>query len=175
MPKNFYQISVKFRDEIRPRFGLMRAKEFIMKDAYSASTRATRRDGELQEDVRRLHAHLRPLRRAELSRSRRTPASSAAIIPTSSWSRPRPARTRSSTAKPAVRGEHREGHQRHSEDRTPPPAPGGAREVCHAGRGHHRGPEQGALQRRRPIARSRRWSTSPTASRSLSWCAATTN
>ena len=35
MPKNFYQITVKFRDEIRPRFGLMRAKEFIMKDAYS--------------------------------------------------------------------------------------------------------------------------------------------
>lgn len=35
MPINFYQISVKFRDEIRPRFGLMRAKEFIMKDAYS--------------------------------------------------------------------------------------------------------------------------------------------
>jgi prolyl-tRNA synthetase len=35
LPKNFYQISVKFRDEIRPRFGLMRSKEFIMKDAYS--------------------------------------------------------------------------------------------------------------------------------------------
>jgi prolyl-tRNA synthetase len=38
MPKNFYQVSVKFRDEIRPRFGLMRAKEFIMKDAYSFDT-----------------------------------------------------------------------------------------------------------------------------------------
>ncbi|PWU09063.1 MAG: proline--tRNA ligase [Verrucomicrobia bacterium] len=35
MPKNFYQVQIKFRDEIRPRFGLMRAKEFIMKDAYS--------------------------------------------------------------------------------------------------------------------------------------------
>src|SRR5712671_3486910 len=35
MPKMFYQIQTKFRDEIRPRFGLMRAKEFIMKDAYS--------------------------------------------------------------------------------------------------------------------------------------------
>ncbi|MBI5775129.1 MAG: proline--tRNA ligase [Verrucomicrobia bacterium] len=35
LPKNFYQIQMKFRDEIRPRFGLMRAKEFIMKDAYS--------------------------------------------------------------------------------------------------------------------------------------------
>jgi prolyl-tRNA synthetase len=35
LPKNFYQIQTKFRDEIRPRFGLMRAKEFVMKDAYS--------------------------------------------------------------------------------------------------------------------------------------------
>lgn len=35
LPKNFYQIHTKFRDEIRPRFGLMRAREFIMKDAYS--------------------------------------------------------------------------------------------------------------------------------------------
>lgn len=35
MPKTLYQIQTKFRDEIRPRFGLMRAKEFIMKDAYS--------------------------------------------------------------------------------------------------------------------------------------------
>lgn len=35
LPKNFFQIQTKFRDEIRPRFGLMRAKEFVMKDAYS--------------------------------------------------------------------------------------------------------------------------------------------
>jgi len=35
MPINLYQIQTKFRDEIRPRFGLMRAREFIMKDAYS--------------------------------------------------------------------------------------------------------------------------------------------
>ena len=35
LPMNLYQIQSKFRDEIRPRFGLMRAKEFIMKDAYS--------------------------------------------------------------------------------------------------------------------------------------------
>ena len=35
MPVNFYQIQTKFRDELRPRFGLMRAKEFLMKDAYS--------------------------------------------------------------------------------------------------------------------------------------------
>jgi prolyl-tRNA synthetase len=35
LPKNFYQIQTKFRDEIRPRFGVMRAREFTMKDAYS--------------------------------------------------------------------------------------------------------------------------------------------
>ncbi|SFX49113.1 proline--tRNA ligase [Marinospirillum alkaliphilum] len=35
LPGNFYQIQTKFRDEIRPRFGVMRAREFIMKDAYS--------------------------------------------------------------------------------------------------------------------------------------------
>ena len=35
MPLNLYQIQVKFRDEIRPRFGLMRGREFLMKDAYS--------------------------------------------------------------------------------------------------------------------------------------------
>ncbi len=35
LPKNFYQIQTKFRDEIRPRFGLMRGREFVMKDAYS--------------------------------------------------------------------------------------------------------------------------------------------
>ncbi len=35
LPANFYQIQTKFRDEIRPRFGIMRAREFLMKDAYS--------------------------------------------------------------------------------------------------------------------------------------------
>ena len=35
LPKNFYQIATKFRNEIRPRFGLMRAREFVMMDAYS--------------------------------------------------------------------------------------------------------------------------------------------
>ena len=35
LPRNFYQIQTKFRDERRPRFGLMRGREFIMKDAYS--------------------------------------------------------------------------------------------------------------------------------------------
>ena len=38
LPLNFYQIQMKFRDEIRPRFGVMRAREFMMKDAYSFHT-----------------------------------------------------------------------------------------------------------------------------------------
>ena len=38
LPKNLYQINIKFRDERRPRFGLLRSREFIMKDAYSFDT-----------------------------------------------------------------------------------------------------------------------------------------
>ncbi len=38
LPKNFYQIGTKFRNEIRPRYGLMRAREFVMMDAYSFDT-----------------------------------------------------------------------------------------------------------------------------------------
>ncbi|MGI9130253.1 MAG: proline--tRNA ligase, partial [Candidatus Methylopumilus sp.] len=41
LPINFYQIQTKFRDEIRPRFGVMRAREFLMKDAYSFHTSKT--------------------------------------------------------------------------------------------------------------------------------------
>ena len=35
LPKHFYQVQTKFRDEIRPRFGVMRGREFVMKDGYS--------------------------------------------------------------------------------------------------------------------------------------------
>ena len=46
LPVNFYQIQTKFRDEVRPRFGVMRAREFIMKDAYSFhATEASLREG----------------------------------------------------------------------------------------------------------------------------------
>ncbi len=38
LPKNLYQIQIKFRDEVRPRFGVMRAREFMMKDGYSFHT-----------------------------------------------------------------------------------------------------------------------------------------
>lgn len=48
LPINFYQIQTKFRDEIRPRFGLMRAREFIMKDAYSFDVSWEAADGSYQ-------------------------------------------------------------------------------------------------------------------------------
>ncbi len=52
LPVNFYQIQTKFRDEIRPRFGVMRSREFIMKDAYSFDV-----DQEgLQRSYERMHA-----------------------------------------------------------------------------------------------------------------------
>ena len=58
LPVNFYQIQTKFRDEIRPRFGVMRAREFIMKDAYSFHMDEASLRARLRRDVRRLHAHL---------------------------------------------------------------------------------------------------------------------
>jgi prolyl-tRNA synthetase len=51
LPINFYQIQTKFRDEIRPRFGVMRAREFIMKDAYSFHMD----DASLQQTYERMH------------------------------------------------------------------------------------------------------------------------
>ena len=51
LPLNLYQIQTKFRDEIRPRFGLMRGREFIMKDAYSFDTD----EASLQEAYQAMH------------------------------------------------------------------------------------------------------------------------
>ncbi len=52
LPVNFYQIQTKFRDEIRPRFGVMRAREFLMKDAYSFHLA----DEDLVREYRNMHA-----------------------------------------------------------------------------------------------------------------------
>jgi len=52
LPVNFYQIQTKFRDEIRPRFGIMRAREFVMKDAYSFHADAA----SLEDGYQRMHA-----------------------------------------------------------------------------------------------------------------------
>jgi prolyl-tRNA synthetase len=51
LPVNFYQIQTKFRDEVRPRFGVMRAREFLMKDAYSFH--ASHED--LEREYRNMH------------------------------------------------------------------------------------------------------------------------
>ena len=58
LPVNFYQIQTKFRDEIRPRFGVMRSREFIMKDAYSFDVDNAGMLQVVPGDVRRLRAHL---------------------------------------------------------------------------------------------------------------------
>ena len=51
LPVSFYQITTKFRDEIRPRFGVMRAREFLMKDAYSFHVS----DDDLQREYRNMY------------------------------------------------------------------------------------------------------------------------
>ena len=51
LPLNLYQIQTKFRDEIRPRFGVMRAREFVMKDAYSFHTDQASLDATYREMV----------------------------------------------------------------------------------------------------------------------------
>ncbi len=60
LPLNLYHIQWKFRDEVRPRFGLMRGREFLMKDAYSFDLDQAGATALLQQDVRRLSAHVRP-------------------------------------------------------------------------------------------------------------------
>jgi len=52
LPVNFYQVQTKFRDEIRPRFGVMRAREFLMKDAYSFHLT----DEDLVREYQNMHA-----------------------------------------------------------------------------------------------------------------------
>lgn len=64
LPVNFYQIQTKFRDEARPRFGLIRAKEFIMKDAYSFDAD----EGGLEKSYMAMHeAYIRIFQRLGIS------------------------------------------------------------------------------------------------------------
>ncbi len=75
LPLTFYQIQTKFRDEIRPRFGVMRAREFVMKDAYSFHVS----ESSLQEGYDRMHdAYHRIFRRLGLE-ARAVAADSGAI------------------------------------------------------------------------------------------------
>ena len=142
LPVNFYQIQTKFRDEVRPRFGVMRAREFIMKDAYSFHIDQASLAGRLPRDVRRLHAHLHPhrphlprrarrLRRhrrrrlAGISRARRLGRGCHRLL---RWRRLRgQSRSRRGAAAACAA----------------PRAARAAAQGCHPGRAHHRGP--GAL------------------------------
>ena len=63
VPKNLYHIQWKFRDEVRPRFGVMRGREFLMKDAYSFDLDA---DGARQSYYRMFVAYLRTFARMGL-------------------------------------------------------------------------------------------------------------
>ena len=71
LPRNFYHIQTKFRDERRPRFGLMRGREFTMKDAYSFDRDQASALKSYEVHVRGLQAHLRSFRSAVSRRGRR--------------------------------------------------------------------------------------------------------
>ena len=149
MPKNFYQIQTKFRDEIRPRFGLMRAKEFIMKDAYSFD--AT--DEAAQASYRKMYdAYARIFQRCGL-KTIAVEADTGVMGGKFSHEFMVPAETGENEVVfcDGVRlcGERGEGDQPQSKVQSPQSAGLADREVCHAGRGDHRGAEQGASQRGR--------------------------
>ena len=62
LPQIWYQIAPKFRDEPRPKSGLLRIRQFMMKDSYSFDIDAAGARCFLQEALRRVLPHLRPLR-----------------------------------------------------------------------------------------------------------------
>ena len=62
LPQIWYQIQTKFRDEPRPKSGLLRVRQFIMKDSYSFDLDTVRPGCRLREALRRIPPDLRPLR-----------------------------------------------------------------------------------------------------------------
>ena len=84
LPKNFYHIQTKFRDERRPRFGVMRGREFTMKDAYSFDRDVEPRRKQLRGDVRTPTRASSTAWACGSARWRPTPARSAATARTSS-------------------------------------------------------------------------------------------
>ena len=71
LPLNLYHVQWKFRDEVRPRFGTMRSREFLMKDAYSFDLDRAGADEGVPAHVRRVSAHLLPLGRRRHPDARR--------------------------------------------------------------------------------------------------------
>ena len=101
LPMNLYQIQTKFRDEIRPRFGLMRGREFLMKDAYSFD----RDDAGADISYKKMFERTKRFSAAWRCSSvpwKPTPAPSAATSRMSSWCWPKPAKTPSPTAPDAT-------------------------------------------------------------------------
>jgi prolyl-tRNA synthetase len=98
LPRTLYHIQWKFRDEVRPRFGVMRGREFLMKDAYSFDVD----EAGLRASYEAMFvAYLRTFARLGLQAVpvRRRPGRSEAISATNSTSSPRPAKARSSTTR----------------------------------------------------------------------------
>ena len=98
MPMNLYQIQTKFRDEPRPRGGLLRCREFMMKDAYSFDVERGGRARELRDDARGVLRASSIAWGSPTAWSRPTRAPSAARRAPSSRCSPTPVRTRSSRA-----------------------------------------------------------------------------
>ena len=103
LPKLLYHFQTKERDEPRPRAGLLRTREFIMKDAYSFDRDAEGLDASYRLYSTALRPHLRPGRARVVQRGVRRRARWAASAPTSTWRPARPARTRSPSPTPATR------------------------------------------------------------------------
>ena len=101
-PVNLYQINWKYRDELRPRFGLLRGREFLMKDAYSFDRDLEGLQARVRRDVRRVRPRVRPLRAHVPRGRRRSRARSAATRARSSWPSRPSARTPSSGASTAT-------------------------------------------------------------------------
>ena len=99
LPLNLYHIQWKFRDEVRPRFGADARPRIPDEGRLFVRPRLGRRAACLQQDVRRLSAHLRAARARSRSRCSPRPARSAATSATSSSFWPRPARARCSATR----------------------------------------------------------------------------
>ena len=141
LPVNYYQIQTKFRDEIRPRFGVMRAREFIMKDAYSFHVDARPRWSETYQVMYDTYSRIFTPSRARASGPwKPTAGPSAATSRTSSTCWPIPARTPSPSPPAAVTPPT----SRLARPCAPPGRPrAGARDMtrdrgCDAGAAHHR-------------------------------------
>ena len=102
LPQIWYQIQLKFRDEPRPKGGVLRVREFLMKDSYSLRHRRGRAGGELREAHRCLRPHLRALRPGVLPGGERQRLHGRARRRTSTWRRRPPARTASRCATAAA-------------------------------------------------------------------------